>query len=154
MSRLEALINEFCPNGVEYKHIQECILFLNTGLNPRQNFVLNETGANCPYITGKDIYENRINVSDRTDMIRAETVTLINKRANLQDDVLLFASTGTGTVGRMALIDKYDGTWNVSETLYCIKTGTQDLVVVQGIVQKQRKELLTGCLRILKSIWT
>lgn len=125
MMKLQQLINEFCPNGVEYKPVKECIIFLNTGLNPRQNFVLNETGADCPYITGKDIYENRINVSDRTDMIRAETVALINKRANLQDDILLFASTGTGTVGRMALIDKYDGTWNVSETLYCIKTGPQ-----------------------------
>lgn len=28
MSKLEELIKEFCPNGVEYKKIKECYLFL------------------------------------------------------------------------------------------------------------------------------
>ncbi len=104
------------------KRISDLIVSLKTGLNPRQNFKLNVEGATCPYITGKDIFENRIIISDRTDKITPEAVVLINKRAKLEDDILLFASTGTGTVGRMAYIEKYDGTWNLSETLYCIKT--------------------------------
>ena len=105
--------------------INECIEHLKTGLNPRTNFKLNVDGADCAYVTGKDIYHNSINISERTDLITAEAVGLINKRAKLQDNVLLFASTGTGTVGRMALIDKYDGTWNVSETMYCIKANDE-----------------------------
>ncbi|MBD5497085.1 MAG: hypothetical protein HDR11_04865 [Lachnospiraceae bacterium] len=95
---------------------------LKTGLNPRQNFKLNESGADYYYVTGKDVYDNAIHVSEKTDKIASDVVALINKRACLQDDILLFVSTGTGTVGRMAVIDKYDGTWNVSETIYCIKT--------------------------------
>ena len=94
---------------------------LKTGLNPRTNFTLNIPEATCPYITGKDIYDNAINVTERTDKITKEAVALINRRACLEDNILLFASTGTGTVGRMAVIEQYDSGWNVSETLYCIK---------------------------------
>jgi len=94
---------------------------LCTGLNPRQNFKLNVLGAKCNYVTGKEIYDNSINITERTDKITDEVVKLINKRSKLSDNTLLFASTGCSTVGRMAIVDKYDGTWNVSETMYCIK---------------------------------
>ncbi len=107
--------------------LEECIISLRTGLNPRQNFKLNVEGAVYPYITGKDIFNNKINVTDKTDKITKEAVDLINKRAKLEDNILLFASTGTGTVGRMAIIEKYDGLWNLSETMYCIKTKTNIL---------------------------
>lgn len=120
MSRLYELIEELCPNGVRHITINELMNSLTTGLNPRKNFVLNEQGASQPYITGKDVFNNRINISDRTAKIKPEVVELINKRAKLQDKIILFASTGTGTVGRMAYIEEYDGTWNISETLYVI----------------------------------
>ena len=55
-------------------------------------------------------------------MISGDVVKVINKRAKLEDDVLMFASTGTGTVGRMTYVEKYDGSWNVSETMFLIKT--------------------------------
>ena len=77
--------------------------------------------STCPYITGKDVYGNTINVSDKTDLIDAEVVTLINKRACLETGDVLFASTGTGTVGRMAIVENYQNDWAVSETMYCMK---------------------------------
>ena len=110
--------------NIKMKKIEEVVESLTTGLNPRKNFVLNSAGSSCHYITGKDISDGRINVSERTDKITIDEVALINKRAKLQDDVILFASTGTGTVGRMAYVKTYDGTWNVSETLYIIKLKT------------------------------
>ena len=55
-------------------------------------------------------------------MINDDALKLINKRACLESGLLLFASTGTGTVGRMAIIDKYKNDWAMSETLYAIKT--------------------------------
>lgn len=55
-------------------------------------------------------------------MINDKTIMLINKRACLESGLLLFASTGTGTVGRMAVIEKYNNDWAMSETLYAIKT--------------------------------
>ena len=100
--------------------VGETVLSLKTGLNPRQNFKLNIGGQN-PYITGKDIYNNSINVTDKTDLITNDDVILINRRAYLATNDVLFASTGTGTVGRMAVIDYYDNSWAVSETIFCLK---------------------------------
>ena len=125
MSEIKELIERLCPDGVEYKKLGEVIISLKTGLNPRKNFVLNEPGSNRPYITGKDIFNNRINVSDKTDLITDDALKLINKRACLENGLLLFASTGTGTVGRMAIIENYKNDWAMSETLYAIKTKEQ-----------------------------
>jgi type I restriction enzyme S subunit len=125
MSEIKKLIERLCPDGVEYKKLGEVIISLKTGLNPRKNFVLNEPGSNRPYITGKDIFNNRINVSDKTDLITDDALKLINKRACLENGLLLFASTGTGTVGRMAIIENYKNDWAMSETLYAIKTKEQ-----------------------------
>ena len=133
MSKLYELIATLCPQGVEYKKIGDVIQSLTTGLNPRKNFVLNTDTSTCPYITGKDIYDGKVNVSERTDKITESEVKLINKRAKLQDDVILFASTGTGTVGRMAYIKEYSGDWNVSETLYIIKTNN-DIVLAKYLM--------------------
>lgn len=125
MSEIKKLIERLCPDGVEYKKLGEVIISLKTGLNPRKNFVLNEPGSNRPYITGKDIFNNRINVTDKTDLITDDALKLINKRACLENGLLLFASTGTGTVGRMAIIENYQDDWAMSETLYAIKTKEQ-----------------------------
>ena len=128
MSKLDELIVKFCPNGVEYKKISDVVVSLKTGLNPRKNFTLNADGAECFYITGKDVYGDKINVSDRTDKISKDVVELINKRAQLHDDVLLFVSTGTGTVGRMTVVEEYTGDWNVSETMYIITVKPDELL--------------------------
>ena len=112
---------EKISDDVNVTTVGEVITSLKTGLNPRKNFTLNEQGACYPYITGKDIYDNKINVSEKTDMITPKALELINKRAHLEKGLLLFASTGTGTVGRMAIIEDYDNDWGMSETLYGIK---------------------------------
>lgn len=125
MNRLDELIKEMCPNGVEYRRAEAVIESITTGLNPRKNFSLNTIGDSFPYITGKDIYDNKVIVSEKTDLISKDVVELINKRAKLQNDIILFASTGTGTVGRMAYVEKYDSSWNVSESLYVIKPNNQ-----------------------------
>ena len=98
----------------EWRTLGTVIISLKTGLNPRQNFSLNENGSNLPYITGKDIYDNAINVTERTDRITTDALALINKRANLESGLLLFASTGTGTVGRMAIIQEYNNDWGMT----------------------------------------
>ena len=38
MSELDKLIKKYCPNGVEYKELNDVVISLNTGLNPR-NFL-------------------------------------------------------------------------------------------------------------------
>ena len=112
----------FDGENVEWKSIKDCISSLTTGVNPRQHFVLNSEDSSYHYITGKNINDNKIDISSGTDKINAKALSLINKRAKLTDDILLFASTGTGTVGRMAYVNQYDNSWTVSETLYIIRT--------------------------------
>ena len=107
----------------QWKSVKDLVLSLKTGLNPRQNFKLN-AGGDKPYITGKDIYNNSINVSKKTDLITDEDIDLINRRACLETNDVLFASTGTGTVGRMAVIEEYKNNWAVSETMFCLKPNT------------------------------
>ena len=104
----------------DWMSVGDTIQSLNTGLNPRQSFKLN-VGGDKPYITGKNIYNNSINVSEKTDLITDDVISLINKRACLATGDVLFASTGTGTVGRMAVVDNYDFSWSVSETIFCLK---------------------------------
>lgn len=105
----------------EKRYIEDCIEYLKTGLNPRTNFKLNTPDSILPYVTGKDIFNNRIEITDKTDKITIEAEILINRRANIEVGNILFASTGTGTVGRMAYVEKYNHDWNISETLYNIK---------------------------------
>lgn len=104
----------------DWMSVGDTIQSLKTGLNPRQSFKLN-VGGDKPYITGKNIYNNSINVSEKTDLITDDVISLINKRACLATGDVLFASTGTGTVGRMAVVDNYDFSWSVSETIFCLK---------------------------------
>ena len=110
---------------VEWKTLGECIISLKTGLNPRQNFKLDQEDSILPYVTGKDIVNNGIYTSEKTNKISIEAEKIINKRACLEVGNLLFASTGTGTVGRMAIIQQYNHDWNISETLYNIKPNTE-----------------------------
>lgn len=104
----------------DWMSVGDTIQSLKTGLNPRQSFKLNVSGDK-PYITGKNIYNNSINVSEKTDLITDDVISLINKRACLATGDVLFASTGTSTVGRMAVVDNYDFSWSVSETIFCLK---------------------------------
>lgn len=99
----------------------EIIRSLKTGLNPRQNFKLNQDDCTLPYITGKDIFDHRVNASEKTAKINETAVALINRRAAMENGDLLFASTGSGTVGRMAIVENYNNDWAISETLYAIK---------------------------------
>lgn len=115
------LLNIEGNNGVVMKSIDEIKISLRTGLNPRQSFKLNTPDSTIPYVTGKEIYNNRINISEKTDKIESNALDLVNKRARLEGGLLLFASTGCSTVGRMAVIDEYNNDWAISETLYAIK---------------------------------
>lgn len=117
--------NQLFANSVDMQYVDvplgDVIVSLKTGLNPRKNFKLNTPDSCCPYITGKDIFNNKVNVTARTDEITMDSVALINKRACIETDDLLFASTGTGTVGRMAIVEDYRGDWSISESIYAIK---------------------------------
>ena len=119
MSRLDELIKELCPNGVEYKELGEVLVSLNTGLNPRKFFRLNTEDATNYYVTIREIQKNRIQFSDKTDKINQEALILCNKRANLEKGDILFS--GTGTIGEVAIVDETPNNWSIKEGVYSLK---------------------------------
>ena len=119
MSRLDELIKELCPNGVEYKELGEVLVSLNTGLNPRKFFRLNTEDATNYYVTIREIQKNRIQFSDKTDRINQEALILCNKRANLEKGDILFS--GTGTIGEVAIVDETPNNWSIKEGVYSLK---------------------------------
>ncbi len=116
MNRLDKLLEGIV---VEWKTLGEVILSLKTGLNPRKNFRLNTKDAEGYYVTIREIKNGDIVFLDKTDRVNNKALELINNRSNLEVGDILF--TGTGTVGRTAVIAKHPQNWNIKEGVYVIK---------------------------------
>ena len=119
VNRLEKLIQQLCPNGVEWTPLGNVIISLNTGLNPRQFFKLNTEDATNYYVTIKELRNDCVVFSDKTDRINETALILCNNRANLEVDDVLFS--GTGTIGETAIITAPPTNWNIKEGVYSIK---------------------------------
>ncbi len=118
MSKLNELINSLCPNGVQFKKIEDVLLSIHSGLNPRQNFKLN-TGGNLNYVTVKEITTGKIIFSNKTDKIDKDAWNKIQSRSCLEKgDVLL---SGIGTIGKVAVVDIETDDWNCSESVLLLK---------------------------------
>lgn len=119
MSKLSEMIKKLCPNGVEYKRLGEVLKSIRTGLNPRQNFKLNEPKATNYYVTVKEISSGSLVFSEKTDRITDEAVKIIQNRSNLEcGDVLL---SGIGTIGKVAIVEIPTDNFNCSESVYLLK---------------------------------
>lgn len=119
MSKLEELIQQYCPDGVEYLRLGDCIKSLNTGLNPRKFFKLNTDDATNYYVTIREMHYNTIVFNDGTDRLNDEALRLCNNRSNLEKGDVLFS--GTGTIGEVATIEETPSNWNIKEGVYAIK---------------------------------
>jgi len=136
MSKLNELIQQYCPDGVEYKQLESVTRSICSGLNPRKNFSLNISGANCNYLTVKEMASGKIIFSDKTDKITKEAASIIQNRSRLEfNDILL---SGIGTIGRVAIVDIPVGDWNCSESVLLLKP-EQSL-----IIPKYLKYILEG----------
>jgi len=97
----------------------DVIISLKTGLNPRKNFILNTENAQNYYVTVREIVDGKIVFFDKTDRVDNEALTLINNRSNLEERDVLFS--GTGTVGKIAVVEEKPINWNIKEGVYAIK---------------------------------
>ena len=90
MTKLEQLIEELCPNGVEYKTLGELGKFYG-GLTGKSKDDF--TGGNAKFITYKNVYSNsalQIDVEDRVKIVNGE------KQRTLQyGDVIFTGSSET-----------------------------------------------------------
>lgn len=94
-------------------------LLTKTGLNPRQNFQLNTPDAQGYYVTVREIQNGKVTFLEKTDRVNEKALKLINGRSNLDAGDVLFS--GTGTVGRTAVIEDKPENWNIKEGVYVIK---------------------------------
>ena len=104
---------------VDWCELNDVIISLNTGLNPRKFFRLNTEDAINYYVTIREIHSGRILPTDKTDRINDEALALCNNRSNLEIGDVLFS--GTGTIGETAVILEYPQNWNIKEGVYAIK---------------------------------
>lgn len=118
MSRSEELTRELCPDGVHVRTLDAVITALRTGLNPRQNFKLNAPGATHHYITVRELGGFEIRPTEKTDLVDDEGLSRIQARSKLKIGDVLFS--GTGTIGRTALVAEEPTTWNIKEGVYAI----------------------------------
>lgn len=123
MNRIYDLIREKCPNGVKNTTIEKVIKSYSTGLNPRQNFKLNDSGADLYYVTVKEITSGKIVFSKKTDLITKDAWNKIQFRSKLEmNDILV---SGIGTIGKIALVDISVENWNCSESVILLKPDTK-----------------------------
>lgn len=92
---------------------------VNTGLNPRRFFKLNTDDASNYYVTIRELQNNSVVFSEKTDRINDEALRLCNNRSNLEIGDILFS--GTGTIGETAVVEKAPTNWNIKEGVYSIK---------------------------------
>lgn len=112
-------------DDITFVEIGDVIKSLNTGLNPRRFFKLNTDDATNYYITIREIRNNTIVPSEKTDRINDEALQLCNNRSNLEIGDVLFS--GTGTIGETAVIEKEPRNWNIKEGVYTIKPNQDKL---------------------------
>jgi type I restriction enzyme S subunit len=115
----DLLIDNESADGVEEKTLGSMLLSLKTGLNPRKNFILNDEGSSNYYITVRELGVFDIIPCDKTDKVTDDALKLINNRSNLEVGDVLFS--GTGTIGRTALIKEKPQNWNIKEGVYALK---------------------------------
>ena len=97
----------------------ELLHSLKTGLNPRNNFKLNTLDADNWYITVRELNGFGVNFLPQTDKVNNHALKLINNRSNLEVGDILFS--GTGTIGKLAIINKHPTNWNIKEGVYTLK---------------------------------
>ena len=123
-----------------WKTLGEVLHHLRTGLNPRNNFKLNTSDATNYYVTVRELAGTSIAVTDKTDRINDEALRIINNRSRLKIDDILFS--GTGTIGRTALVIEEPKNWNIKEGVYVL-TPNKDMVIPMFLLRLLQSESIT-----------
>ena len=107
------------PKGWAWCKLNDVLLSLHTGLNPRQFFKLNTPDATNYYVTIRELKNNQVIFNNRTDRINNTALHLCNKRSNLEVGDILFG--GTGSIGATAIVSAAPVNWNIKEGVYALK---------------------------------
>ena len=106
------------PASWERGKLSKLIKSVTTGLNPRDNFILNTSG-NIKYVTVKNLtLEGRIDFSN-CDCVNEDARNLIHERSNISKGDVLFASISP--LGRCFLIQEDPCNWEINESVFSIR---------------------------------
>ena len=97
MSRLEELINKFCPDGVKYIRTEDLCTDKFWLMPATPNYI----DSGVPYITSKNIRNNHIDF-DNVSYISEEDYTDMSKNRPIKNGDLLI--TMIGTIGEAAFV--------------------------------------------------
>ena len=114
-------LNRDIPEGWSVKSVKDVICHINTGLNPRDNFILNDC-SDVKYITVKNLTTYGSLDFNGCDYISFETKNLINRRSKISKGDILFASIAP--LGRCYLIQETPKDWEINESVFTIRPNT------------------------------
>lgn len=105
------------PSNWTMGKVSDVILQVNTGLNPRDNFVLG--GGKIKYITVKNLTtDGQIDFSN-CDTIDEEARQIVHNRSDISVGDILFASISP--LGRCYLIQTAPNEWDINESVFSIR---------------------------------
>lgn len=111
------------PNNWKVNRIRDIINHINTGLNPRQNFILN-TG-NIKYITVKNLTTKGTIDFATCDTIDEEALAKVHRRSDISKGDILFASIAP--LGRCVIIREDPMGWDINESVFSIRPKNRNL---------------------------
>lgn len=111
------------PEGWEVVKIKDIISHINTGLNPRQNFKLNN--GNIKYITVKNLTTEGTIDFTSCDTIDDNALAKVHKRSDISKGDVLFASIAP--LGRCVIIREDPKGWDINESVFSIRPKNKNL---------------------------
>ena len=111
------LLKREIPEGWEVVEMSSVIKQINTGLNPRDNFILGN--GKIKYITVKNLTEEGHIDFSNCDLVNSEAQKIIHERSQIQKGDILFASICP--LGRCYLIQDSPEDWDINESVFSIR---------------------------------
>ncbi|MBO5116170.1 MAG: restriction endonuclease subunit S [Treponema sp.] len=105
------------PKGWEVVEMSSVIKQINTGLNPRDNFILGN--GKIKYVTVKNLTEEGHIDFSNCDLVNSEAQKIIHERSQIQKGDILFASICP--LGRCYLIQDSPEDWDINESVFSIR---------------------------------
>lgn len=105
------------PVGWEVVEMSSVIKQINTGLNPRDNFILGN--GKIKYVTVKNLTEEGHIDFSNCDLVNSEAQKIIHERSQIQTGDILFASICP--LGRCYLIQDSPEEWDINESVFSIR---------------------------------
>ena len=112
-------LKKFIPKGWEVKTLKQCIKHINTGLNPRDNFVF---GGDIRYITVKNLTLDGVIDFTGCDFIDEPARTKVHRRSQIEIGDVLYASICP--LGRTYQITSSPEDWDINESVFAIRPDT------------------------------